>query len=241
MKPAASILVLLLVAGSAFAVPAIPVPARDHREPTEAEVRSFTEYVDQRAAAMAAASGGARPLLLPPVLSAERDSRGKTAKGPWQLSAQVDTRPRHGAVDLCHIIRTRFRHDASARAGQRWSEDGTAAEYVWLSGGPAPCGAPKQLIELPRPLPALPAADVVRLLELQSTLLTRARLLFAGNTSCARQRAYRFELAALERAAPEPGASAMYALTYRSDRATTARVTVRKNGPEFTAWNVSCN
>lgn len=215
---------------------AAPAPAREQREPNDAETSSFNEFFQQR---MEAASA-AKPLLLAPVLSAKRELRGKAGQGPWQVTAQVDTKPRHGAVDLCHIIRTRFRYHAATRDGQRWSEDGAPAEYVWLSGGAIPCGTPKQLVELPQPLPALPAADIVRLLEQQTPLLSRARLLFAGNTSCARQRAYRFELAAIAGAAPEKGASAMYTLTYRSDRATSARVTIRKNGPELTAWNVSC-
>jgi hypothetical protein len=223
---------------SAAATPAMApasAPAREQREPTDAEVRTFAEFFAQRIES-AGATGAAKPLLLPPVLKAERAAKGKAGQGPWQLSAQVDTKPRHGAVDLCHIIRSRFLYDA----GQRWREDGTSTEYVWLSGGPVACGAPKQLVELPQPLPALPAADIVRLLAQQAPLLSRARLLFAGNTSCARQRAYQFELAAIDSAAPEKGASAMYALTYRSDRATTARVTVRKSGTELTAWNVSC-
>jgi len=223
----------------AVALSAHAVPAPEQREPTDAEARSFDAYFAQRMES-AGAAGAAKPLLQPPLLKAEREPRGKSGKGPWQLTAQVDTRPRHGAVDLCHIIRTRFRYNPAARDGQRWSEDGAPGEYVWLSGGPVACGAPKQLVELPQPLPALPAADIVHLLEQQAPLLNRARLLFAGNTSCARQRAYQFELAAISSAAPEKGASAMYALTYRSDRATTARVTVRKSGPELTAWNVSC-
>ncbi len=218
---------------------AAPAPVREQREPTGAETSSFNEFFQQRMEA-AGMPGPGKPLLLAPVLSAERELRGKAGKGPWQLTARVDTKPRHGAVDLCHIIRTRYRYDPAARDGQRWSEDGAPAEYVWLSGGAVPCGTPKQLVELPQPLPALPAVDIVRLLEQQAPLLGRARLLFAGNTSCARQRAYKFELAAIAGAAPEKGASAMYTLTYRSDRATSARVTIRKNGPELTAWNVSC-
>ncbi len=210
-------------------------PRRERRQPSEAEVQSFTEFFDQRTAP-ASASGVAKPPL-PPVLSAERELRGKPGKGPWQLSAIVDTRPRHAAEGLCHILRSRFRYDAIGRKDRRWTDDGAAIEYLWLSGGPIACGTPKQLVALPQ---ALPPADLVSLLEQQATLLSRARLLFAGNTSCARQRAYKFDLAAITSAAPQAGASAMYDLTYRSDRATTAHITVRKKGPELTAWNVNC-
>lgn len=223
------LLCLLCAAGSAWGA----APAHEQRAASPAEIASFNEYFQHRLAD----SGGPPALMLAPVLDAQRDAGGRRGPGPWQLGAQVDTKPRHMAVGLCHLQRSRFRYDAAARAGQRWSEDGTATEYVWSSGGPVPCGAPPQLVQLREPLPT---ADVLGLLEQQATLLSRARLLFAGNTSCARQRAYQFSLDAIAGAAPQAGASAMYQLTYRSDRATTARITVRKKGPELTAWNVSC-
>lgn len=249
MPPASLCALVVLLSAAATAAAATGAaalePKREQREPTEAELRSFNEFFQQRTAA-AGTPDAAKPLLLAPVLAVDRESRlgrglpGVRGPARWQLSATVDTRPRHAAVDLCHLIRSRFRYAPTAHDGQRWSDDGKPAEYIWLSGGPVPCGTPKQLVELSEQAKTLPASDIVQLLGQQATLLSRARLLFAGSTSCARQRAYPFKLTAIAGAAPESGATAMYALTFRSDRATTAQVTVRKNGQELTAWNVSC-
>src|SRR5476649_661205 len=63
----------------------------------------------------------------------------------------------------------------------------------------------------------------------------RARLLLAGNTQCATSRSLPFHPIALGTATP-----GLLSITYESDRASTALVTVRKSGAEFSAWNVSC-
>lgn len=149
----------------------------------------------------------------------------------------VDSRPRHLAPGICHLIRTPQTHARGAPADEGWSDSGAPETRVWLDGGPVPCTAPKQSVQLTQ---SLPAADIISLLQQQTTLLNGARLLFAGNTSCARQRSYNFNLSALSAAPAERGAQAMYQLTYASDRDTTARVTIRKNRGEFTAWNVDC-
>lgn len=114
--------------------------------------------------------------------------------------------------------------------------------YVWLARGavcttpqPGQSGQPALL------LPALSDAVAVALLRGQAELLTRARLLFAGNTSCARLRALDFTLQALGPApAGATGGGTMYELRYRSDRDNEARVAVRQHRAELTAWNVSC-
>ncbi|SFM77463.1 hypothetical protein SAMN02982985_05250 [Rugamonas rubra] len=113
---------------------------------------------------------------------------------------------------------------------------------MWLARGavcttPQP-GQPGQPALL---LPTLSDAAAVALLRGQAELLTRARLLFAGNTSCARLRALDFTLQALGPApAGAAGGGAMYELRYRSDRGNEARVAVRQHRAELTAWNVSC-
>lgn len=149
----------------------------------------------------------------------------------------LDSRPRHLAPGICHLIRTPQVHARGAAADQGWSDSGSPETRVWLDSGPVPCSAPQQSVQLTQ---SMPAPDIISLLQQQAVLLQGARLLFAGNTSCARQRAYNFTLSAMSAAPAERGAQAMYLLTYASDRDTSARVTIRKNRNEFTAWNVDC-
>ncbi|WGG52198.1 hypothetical protein [Rugamonas sp. DEMB1] len=131
---------------------------------------------------------------------------------------------------------------ASASTSTSTSPSASSLTYVWLARGavcttPQP-GQPGQPALL---LPALSDAAAVALLRGQAELLTRARLLFAGNTSCARLRALDFTLQALGPApAGAAGGGAMYELRYRSDRDNEARVAVRQHRAELTAWNVSC-
>ena len=137
-------------------------------------------------------------------------------------ASDSDSRPRHLAPGICHLIRT---------------HQGAAETRIWLDNGPVPCSAPTQSVRLAQ---TMPAPDIISLLQQQAALLQGARLLLAGNTSCARSRSYKFTLTAMQPAPAERGAQAMYQLTFESDRDTTARVTVRKNRGEFTAWNVDC-
>ncbi|MES2077248.1 MAG: hypothetical protein V4462_16665 [Pseudomonadota bacterium] len=192
-----------------------------------------------------------------------RISRAKGQRR-WQVVAELDSAPEPARAGLCRLQRSSFHYDARARKDQRWSAgDGSAAmasasasagaaaaaaaaasnlTYVWLARGavcttPQP-GQPGQPALL---LPALSDAAAVALLRGQAELLTRARLLFAGNTSCARLRALGFTLQALGPApAGAAGGGAMYELRYRSDRDNEARVAVRQHRAELTAWNVSC-
>lgn len=118
-------------------------------------------------------------------------------------------------------------------------EDGPPPSYVWLAGAGG-CDAtapPAQTVRLQRPLPP---AIVRQLLQQQDVLLERARLLFAGNTQCARLRALAFTLEEIDSAAPAPGARTLYTLRFRSDRGSVARVDARYSRAELTAWNVSC-
>jgi hypothetical protein len=88
--------------------------------------------------------------------------------------------------------------------------------------------------------PKVPENDVVALLRQHRELLGRARLLFAGNSQCAPQRALTYRLAAIEPAPPANGAPVMLGMVFESDRQTVARVAVRKSRGEYAAWNVSC-
>jgi hypothetical protein len=218
----------LLGAAQAGAAPRI-----EQRQPTAEERDSFEVYFREK---IAAEAGGARPVppLFAPAFDIERQ-RGK----PWQVIASVDSAPRHSAVDLCRQIRSNFIYDASKPKGQRWTESARPPEwYVWLAKPATACTTAQYTVLMDK---TLPPADVVALLRQHRELLLRARLLFAGNSQCARQRALTFRLTALEPAAPTPGAPVMFGLVFSSDRDTVARVAVRKSRGEYAAWNVSCD
>ena len=149
----------------------------------------------------------------------------------------IDSRPRHLAPGICHLIRTPQSHTRGAAPEEGWNDSGAPETRIWLDSGPVPCTAPKQSVQLTQ---SLPAPDIISLLQQQAALLQGARLLFAGNTSCARMRSYNFSLSAMSAAPAERGSQAMYLLMFASDRDTTARVTIRKNRGDFTAWNVDC-
>ena len=102
---------------------------------------------------------------------------------------------------------------------------------MWLDRS-ADCGVSPQRVHLKQPLGE---RDIVTVLEQQGPLLQSARLLFAGNTRCAPQRAHKFELAAID-VTPDR----FYQLTYVSDRGGSAVVTVRKRARELTAWAARC-
>jgi len=164
-----------------------------------------------------------RYILIAALLAAATATAAPAARSTTQtVTNDTDSRPRHLAPGICHLIRT---------------HDGNAETRVWLDSGPVPCTVPKQSVQLAQ---SLPAPDIISLLRQQATLLQGARLLFAGNTSCARQRSYNFTLSTMSAAPAERGSQAMYQLTFTSDRDTTARVTIRKNRGDFTAWNVDC-
>ncbi len=235
MRAALSMAAALLVvaqASSAAATSAAAQPRIEQRQPTAEERDSFDDYFREK---IAAEAHGAQPVLplFAPAFDIERQ-RGK----PWQVIARVDSAPRHSAVDLCRQIRSSFIYDAGAPKGRRWTESAQPPEwYVWLAKPATACTAARYTVLMDK---TLPPADVVALLRQHRELLLRARLLFAGNSQCARQRALTFRLSALEPAAPTPGAPVMFGLVFSSDRDTVARVAVRKSRGEYTAWNVSC-
>ena len=223
----------------AAAIPAISSPVAtgapriEQRAASEQERSSFDEYFHQK---MLAEAKGA-PLVMPlfaPAFDIQRQ-RGK----PWQVIARVDSAPRHSAVDLCRQIRSSFIYDAKAPSDARWTEAAQPPQWlVWLATPKTICTAAPRTVLMDQ---TLPPDDVVALLRQQAELLSRARLLFAGNSRCIRQRALPFTLQAVEPAPPANGAPVMFSLVFQSDRDTVARVAVRKHRGEYAAWNVSCD
>jgi len=170
----------------------------------------------------------AHPGLRPPLpLLMLRRVEGKADWRVW--GAVADTPARRGIRALCIVNRTRFGFDTG------WQIDGEARQLAWLET--KGCTAPATAVELLR---RLPESDIVELLEQQGTLLAGARLLFSGNTSCARQRALRYQLKAIDLGAIVPGGEEMAALVYHDDRGGLASVWARRSGTEHTAWNVRC-
>lgn len=205
----------------------------EQREPTAAERASFDEFFAARNASAPQRPWGAAPLFAP-AFDIERQ-RGK----PWRVIARVDSAPRRMAPDLCRQIRSSFIYDGARPKGERWTDSAEPPQwYVWLPQPNVPCQAARYTVLMD---PAVPPADAVALLRQHRELLIRARLLFAGNSQCARQRALTFRLAALEPAAAMDGAPVMFGMVFESDRDTVARVAVRKSRAEYAAWNVNCS
>jgi hypothetical protein len=229
---------MVLVVLAALAVPAAgtlaaPMPRIEQRAPTAEERDSFDDFFRTRNAAQPHRPWGAAPLFAP-AFEIERQ-RGK----PWSVIARVDSAPRRSAPDLCRQIRSSFVYDAAKPKGERWSDAAEAPQwYVWLAQPNIPCQAARYTVLMEQ---AVPPADAVALLTQHRELLLRARLLFAGNSGCARQRALTFRLAALKPAVAADGAPVMFGLVFESDRDTTATVAVRKHRGEYAAWNVSCS
>ena len=193
------------------------------RPATAAELRSFDQFLRQYDPAPGA--GKAQ-------LTVERPN----GKGPWQLSATMETPPRLAMPGVCRLERSVFRHVPRAPDGQPWRSDGMAQAYVWLAVD-GPCVAPARPVRL---LQALPPQLVLQLLKENAAVLNRARLLFAGNTQCARLRALPFALEALGAGARAAGAPTIYTLLFRGERGEQAQVDARYSRAELTAWNVSC-
>ena len=147
----------------------------------------------------------------------------------WSMSAHVDSPPARGLRSLCRMQRSAFRHDG------RWQEDGPPRQYAWVDK--RSCRAPAQPVRLLFPMPD---ADVLGLLENQHALLKSARLLFGGNTFCARQRAYIFTLSAIDIGTSGSSSEVLAGLQFKDDRQGSATVWVRRTGLAYDAWNVSC-
>ena len=219
----------MLTAGAVAAA----LPRIEQRAPTAEERDSFDEFFRARNAAQPQRPWGAAPLFAP-AFEIERQ-RGKR----WSVIARVDSAPRRAAPDLCRQIRSSFVYDAAKPKGERWTDAAEAPQwYVWLAQPNIPCRTARYTVLMDQ---ALPPDEAAALLWRHRELLLRARLLFAGNSHCARQRALTFRLAALKPAAATAGAPVMFGMVFESDRDTVATVAVRKHRGEYAAWNVSCS
>lgn len=186
-------------------------PGADARAPTLAEQRSFEQFMQRTAP-------GA-PL---PPLHAERAPDGKK----WIASATADAPPVRLVLPLCRVIRSRY----TQQADDSWRAD--SSQHVWVHHT-TNCGTPPAaMVELRAPLAEI---DMLRLIQAQGELLQRARLLMAGNTSCAPTRSRNFQLRSLGRSA-----DGMFVLGYESDIGSKVDITVRPSRAELTAWNVNC-
>ncbi len=208
--------VLALRAPATWAAPAQDAPGvAESRPASDAERAAFLAWYRQHA--------NAAPLTAP-VVQARRDR----ADAPWRIHAHLDAAPRRVLRTLCRMQRLTYFYDGQWRAG-------APQQFAWHDS--ATCKTPAHPLVLGQ---RIPDTDVLALVAREGGLLARARLLFAGNTACASQRAYRYRLAGLDVSAFIDGGEEMATLTYRSDRGTTARVWARRSGESYDPWNVRC-
>lgn len=151
------------------------------------------------------------------------------AAGAPVMVAHVDSPPRRGLRALCRMERRVFENKG------RWTVDARRRQFVWLDA--RACSAPARPVELQFPMPD---ADVAGLLEHERAVLASARLLFGGNSQCARQRALPFTLARIEIGTSGSSSEVLAGLVFRNDRGGSATVWVRRSGLDYNAWNVNC-
>ena len=150
-----------------------------------------------------------------------------------EVVGSVETSPYRGHGALCRTQRTKFvLHGEGKQA--RWQEAGMEY-FAWLDRGTC-----RPVAEPVRMLQRVPDVELEGVLLYQKPLLARARLLMAGNTECAPLRALNFSLAAVDVGASRPQAQEQYALVFRSDRNSYARVWLRRSGQQYDAWTVTC-
>jgi len=154
----------------------------------------------------------------------------------WDISASVDAAPQRSSATLCRMVRYHYTYDGQAARDQRWRAAPEPEQFAWSSA--AVCSVPAQPVLLMQPVAD---AELTALLQQQTTLLARARLLLAGNTDCAWQRSFAFTLAAVDTAPAVPGKISMRGLRFHSDRDSSATVWVRKSGADLTAWSATCS
>lgn len=153
--------------------------------------------------------------------------------GGSEVVGSVETPPYRGHGALCRTQRTKF--VLRGEGGQaRWQEAGMEY-FAWLDRGTC-----RPVAEPVRMLQRVPDSELEGVLLYQKSLLERARLLMAGNTACAPLRALKFSLAAVDVGSAAPRAEERYALVFKSDRGSYARIWLRKSGAQYDAWNVTC-
>jgi len=197
---------------AALVLPAAAMAQEQSRAATPAEQKAFEAFYRAR-----------YPSGSVPEVQAHRRRGGL----PWGLSASMDAPPQRAVLPLCRMTRTLFE-----REGKTWQELARKPVLTWVHHAPQ-CGKPPAApVELRSELPEL---DILRLLQQQAEILKSARLLMAGNTSCAPMRSRNFHLIALE-LAPDH----LPLLVFDNDIGGAARIAVRKTGADLTAWNVYC-
>ena len=190
--------------------------APETRSPTDAELASLQAYYHQQFPTAPPAK---------PAFSIIRES----AKGAWTITASVDSPPTRGLRALCRMNRTDFRYT------NRWSAAGKRRPYAWLEQ--RGCTATARAVEM---VQQLPDTELAALLEQHLALLQSARILLGGNTACASQRSFKFALTQIVVGSAGPSPEVLAGLVFKSDHDTLATVWAKRNGADYTAWNVSC-
>ena len=190
------------------------------RTPTTEERQSFEAFY-------AGAHPGEKPART--LFEVQREAGSRS----WTVSAAAEAAPHRGQGALCRTHRTRYVLSGAGRQAT-WNEAGVEY-YAWLDRG-----ACRPVAEPVRLLQRVPDAELEGVLLYQKPLLARARLLMAGNTECAPLRALNFTLAGVDVGASRPKAEEQYALVFRSDRNSYARIWLRKSGKQYDAWTVTC-
>ncbi|WP_338770710.1 hypothetical protein [Massilia sp. METH4] len=204
--------------GVAMAQPQAPA-----RTATPAEQESFFDWYN--------ANHEARGLLRPQ-FTVKEDAGKRGKRSARQVTAVVDGPAQRAVLPLCRQPRSVYAYHARARKDERWSEAGPPQTLVWIHHQPQ-CGAqPDNPVRLLQPLQEM---DILMLLQSYRSILGSARLLMAGNTSCAPSRSRAFRLAGLDR-----GKDGLPVLVFESDIASEARVSVRRTRNELLPWAVAC-
>lgn len=150
-----------------------------------------------------------------------------------ELVGSVEAPPTRGHGALCRTQRTKFVLQGRGKQAH-WQEAGMEY-YAWLDRG-----ACRPVAEPVRLLQRIPDTELEGVLLYQKPLLERARLLMAGNTACAPLRALKFSLAAVDVGTSTPRDEERYALVFKSDRDSYARIWLRKSAGQYDGWNVTC-
>lgn len=184
---------------------------------TDKEQASFFEYYSS-----SHATGG----LLRPQFAVT------TVKGKRHVTATIEGPAQRTTLPLCRQPRTVFDYDPKAPKDKRWSER-APEQLVWVHHQPQ-CGAqPDTPIRLIAPLPEM---EILMLIQQHPTLLNNARLLMAGNTSCAPSRSRGYRLTALDRAK-----DGLPVLVFENAIQEEARIAVRRSRNELVAWSAECH
>lgn len=194
------------------------------RTATPAEQESFFDWYGARHAGRG---------LLRPQFNVIREEGKRGKRGKRRVTAIVDGPAQRAVLPLCRQPRAVYEYDPRASKAVRWSESGPPQTLVWIHHAPQ-CGAqPDTPVRLFQPLAEM---DILMLLQQYPSILGSARLLMAGNTSCAPSRSRGYRLTGLDR-----GKDRLPVLVFASDIAGEARVSVRRTRNELLPWSVACS